>query len=96
MRVRFLRPAEDEYLQALQNYTSQSVALGVAFIDDLDHAVQLLTDYPQIGAPYEGDTRRLLLRRFHHSLVYELRPDEVVILAVPHHSQRPESWRKHI
>lgn len=96
MRVRFLRPAEEEYLEALRYYTSQSVDLGVAFLDDLDHAVELLAAHPQIGAPYDGDTRRLLLRRFHHSLVYDLRPDEVVILAVAHHSQRPDSWRKHL
>jgi len=42
LRVRFLRPAEAEYLEALRYYTSQSVDLGVAFLDDLDHAPALL------------------------------------------------------
>ena len=96
MRVRFLRPAEEEYLEALRYYGSQSFDLGVTFLNDRDHALDLRAAHPQIGAPYDGDTRRLLLRRFHHSLIYELKSDEVVILAVPHHSQRPESWRKHV
>ena len=93
MKVRFLRPAEDEYFAALQHYASQSTDLGAAFLDDLEHALELLAAHPQIGAPYDVDKRRLLLRRFHHSVIYELMPDEVVILAVPHQRQRPESWR---
>ena len=55
--------------------------------------MKLLATYPEIGAPYEGETRRLLLRRFHHSLVYSIKPDEVVIYAVPHQRQQPRSWR---
>ncbi|MDP2956394.1 MAG: type II toxin-antitoxin system RelE/ParE family toxin [Longimicrobiales bacterium] len=94
MKVKFLRPAEDEYLAALRYYASQSVDLGAAFLDDLDHALALLAAHPEIGAPYDVDKRRVLLRRFQHSVVYELTLDEVVIVAVPHQRQRPESWRE--
>ena len=96
MRVRFLSPAEREYLAALEYYTEQSTDLGAAFLDDLDHAVELLAQHPHIGAPYDGEIRRLLLRRFHHSAIYSVEAEEVVILAVQHQSRHPESWRKHL
>jgi plasmid stabilization system protein ParE len=54
----------------------------------------LLAAYPGIGAPYDVDKRRVLLRRFHHSVIYELTSDEVVVVAVPHQRQRPKSWRE--
>jgi plasmid stabilization system protein ParE len=93
LKVRFLRPAEHEYLQALQYYAAQASDLGAAFLDDLDHAVQLLAAHPEVGAPYEGETRRLLLRRFQYSLIYELEKDEVVVVALRHQRQQPRPWR---
>jgi plasmid stabilization system protein ParE len=96
LRVRFLTPAEREYLTDLQYYTAQAVELGGAFLDDIDHAVALLSEHPHIGAPFDGDVRRLLLRRFHHSLLYVVEADEVVVLAVQHQSRHPDSWRKNL
>jgi hypothetical protein len=40
------------------------------------------------------DIRRGLLRRFPYSVVYEVLPDEVIILAVAHTSRRPRFWIK--
>ncbi|MHB1195153.1 MAG: type II toxin-antitoxin system RelE/ParE family toxin [Longimicrobiales bacterium] len=94
MRVRFLRPAEEEVLATLRYYASQSVELGAAFVGDLDHAMALLAAHPEVGAPFDVDKRRLLLRRFPHSIIYEVGVDEVVVAAVPHQRQRPRSWRE--
>lgn len=94
MRVRFLRPAESEYLEALRYYATQSADLAGAFLDDLDHAVNLLSEYAEIGAPYDVDKRRVLLRRFHYSLIYQVELNEVVVVAVMHQSQQPRSWRQ--
>ncbi|NJD17724.1 MAG: type II toxin-antitoxin system RelE/ParE family toxin [Gemmatimonadetes bacterium] len=93
LRVRFLRPAEDEVLASLRYYASQSSELGAAFVEDLDHVVAILAAHPEAGAPFDVDKRRLLLRRFPHSVIYELSPDEVIVAAVPHQRQRPRSWK---
>ena len=86
MRVTFLSPAEREYLAAIEYYTEQSVDLAAAFLDDLDHAVALLGEHSHVGAPFDGEIRRLLLRRFHHSVIYSVEGEEVVIIAVQHQS----------
>jgi plasmid stabilization system protein ParE len=93
LKVRFLRPAQDEYLEALRYYTGQATDLGVSFLADLDHASQLLAELPSAGAPYDGETRRLLLRRFPYSLIYLIEA-EVLVIAVRHHRQQPVSWRE--
>jgi plasmid stabilization system protein ParE len=94
LKVHFLSPAEREYLKALRYYTARSPSIGAAFLDDLDHAVALLADHPNAGSPYDADTRRLLLKRFRHSLIYKVMHDEVVIVAVAHQSRQPKSWRE--
>ena len=96
MRVRFLRPAQDEYLEALRHYVAQAQDLGTAFLADLDHATGLLADLPSIGAPYDGDARRLLWSRFPYSLIYIIESEEVLVIAVRHHRQQPVSWRERI
>jgi len=45
LRVRFLRPAEEEVLAALRYYASQSLELGVAFVGDLDHQAAMALAY---------------------------------------------------
>ena len=93
MRVRFLSPAEREYLVALEYYTAQASDLGSAFLDDLDHAAALLGEHQHVGAVLDGEIRRLLLRRFPYSLIYAVEADEVVILGVQHQSRHPDlSW----
>jgi len=94
LRPLFLSPAEREYLEVLQYYSLQSVELGRAFIDDVEHALDLIELYPQIGAPFDGDKRRLLLRRFTYSLIYQERAEGVVVAAVRHNRQDPDSWRR--
>ena len=49
MKVRFLRPAEEEVLDALEYYGSKSLELSAAFVADLDHVVALLAAHPEIG-----------------------------------------------
>lgn len=90
MRVRFLSRPSTSISPPFSIYTAQAIDLGGSFLDDLDHAVALLGEHPRVGAPLDGEIRRLLLRRFHHSL----ETDEVVILAVQHQSRHPDSWRK--
>ncbi len=94
MKVRFLSPAQSEYLEALRFYAAQSLDLAHAFLDDMEHATSLLGEYPEIGALFDAGTRRLLLRRFDHSLIYAVAHDEIVVIAVHHSRQHPTSWKK--
>jgi plasmid stabilization system protein ParE len=92
LRPHFLSAAEREYVDTVRYYSSQSVELGRAFYRDVEHAVDLIEQFPQIGAPFDVDKRRLILRRFPYSLIYQERPSEIVIAAVRHHRQDPQPW----
>jgi len=93
MRVRILTPAREEFLESATFYEREAEGLGAEFIDAFEHAVQLLASNPHLGSHFEGSVRRKLLRRFPFQLIYEVTPDEVLVVAVAHLSRRPGYWR---
>lgn len=62
--VEIIQAAELELFKAAEFYGRQSAGLRAAVIDEFERVVGLIIDHPAIGAPYEADTRRVLLDRF--------------------------------
>jgi toxin ParE1/3/4 len=93
VKVRFLTPASEEFLEALDFYKEQAAGLGAEFFEDLEHATELISANPQIGAPYEENTRRILMRRFPFNVIYEVHTDHVLIVAVAHQRRKPGYWK---
>ena len=60
--------------------------------DELDRAVELISERPEAGAPYVANTRRVLLRRFPFFVVYRVLVERVQIVAVAHARRRPGYW----
>ena len=50
---RFLSPAEEEMTEAAVFYESSSAGLGSDFLDDVQRAIDRLSDYPRSGEPIE-------------------------------------------
>ncbi len=66
--------------------------LGLAFIAEFERAKDRLSSNPEIGALWRGSTRRLPLRRFPYNVVYQIRPQEVWVIALAHQRRRPGYW----
>lgn len=92
MRIRFLAPAREEFLSAITFYERQAPGLGAEFYEDMVHALETVASSPHSGAPFEGSTRRLLLRRFPYSLIYQPEGDSALVVAVAHQRRRPGYW----
>lgn len=94
MRVSLTTDAEYELIESALYYAREANAeLGQAFLSEFERSIELLLEHPKFGAVWRGATRRLPLRRFPYSLVYELREDEVRVLAVAHQRRRPGFWK---
>ncbi|CAN5338656.1 hypothetical protein BH24GEM3_BH24GEM3_16160 [soil metagenome] len=77
----------------MEHYDAEVPDLGAEFAEAVERVVQEITAYPELGSPYLAGTRRRLVRRFPFSVVYRLRPEEIVILAVAHQKRKPGYWR---
>ncbi len=90
--VRFLRPAEQEMLNAASFYELQSPGLGYDFLDKIDSAVCDIGAHTDRWPVVLYDIRRRLVHRFPYALLYRVDAEEVVILATMHLHKHPDYW----
>ena len=90
--VRKLKPAEADALKAAAWYDLQQPGLGDSFFDELDSALALLADNPQVYSVRFADVRCIRLRRFaSYGVFYMIVGGEIWVLAV-HHGARHPRW----
>jgi toxin ParE1/3/4 len=92
MLVRFHEAAEEELSTELGYLELRRKGLGRHFLNEVRHAVGLVAQFPESAEEIQAGIRRRVLRKFRYSLMYALEPECVLILAVAHHSRRPEYW----
>jgi plasmid stabilization system protein ParE len=95
-RARFIAPVRREFLAHVAYYTEISRDLGARFAAAVEATVVRAITFPLAGSAAAANTRRIFVREFPYALVY--RPDDngIVIIALAHHSQRPEYWRPRV
>jgi plasmid stabilization system protein ParE len=93
--VAFHPEALEEYLVSYGWYFERGVHLGAAFEAEVERSVRLISESPRRWPVYREKFRRVLVRRFPYSLIYEIKErGPVVVLAVAHGHRRPGYWRK--
>jgi len=95
MRVRWLPAAKAEADEASEWYAARDPDgdLRVRFVAELKRVGRLIGERPHAWTEVEPGVRRAVLRTFPFSLFFVVRPKEVLVLAVGHHSRRPGYWR---
>lgn len=63
--------------------------LGAEFIDEFERALALLCQQPALGPYWRNRRRRFPMRRFPFSIVYYTRGNELRVIALAHHRQKP-------
>src|SRR5947209_5776177 len=98
MRVRLLDDAEAETRKAARWYENKQPGLGADFLDTFADALATIESQPHAFSRIETlstprEIRRCVLHRFPYLVIYEIRTDEVIVLAVAHSGQRPNYWQ---
>jgi toxin ParE1/3/4 len=85
--------AEIEINEAADFYDLESPGLGNVFVDEVQRAVEIISQFPDAAPLIRGSVRKKLLAKFPYYLIYSVRPDELRLLAVAHQKRRPFYWR---
>lgn len=86
--------AADELRETARFYSEQAdQALGLAFIAEFERALNFLTHNPELGSIWRGTARRIPLRRFPYNLVYQIKQEELRVIALAHQRRRPGYWQ---
>jgi plasmid stabilization system protein ParE len=85
--------AEAEINEAADFYDLENPGLGNVFLDEVEHAIEAISRYPEVAPVVRNGMRKKHLMKFPYSLIYSVRSDEVRLLAVAHQKRRPFYWR---
>jgi plasmid stabilization system protein ParE len=96
-----LAEAEAEAQEAARWYEERQLGLGLEFLDSLTKALEAVENHPHYYPPLAvtrpaREVRRALLGRFPYKIIFEIRADEVLVLAVAHAKRRPNYWKKRL
>ncbi len=98
MKLRLLDAAKEEMRESARWYEDKRSGLGDEFLDAVHHALESIEDKPKrcakIDTAYpEREVRRCLLKRFPFAIVFEVMPEEILVVAVAHGKRKPQYWK---
>jgi hypothetical protein len=101
VRPRVLAEAEAELLSAMLFYEDRHEGLGQDFYDRVSETMMAIGRNPKRYPVYEGKSlsrifHRAPVERFPYIVVYQVRDDETLVVAVAHSSREPGYWEHRI
>jgi plasmid stabilization system protein ParE len=95
LRVAFSSAARRDLLEVEAWYRPRSSSALASFIRELNAALRFIADYPE-GAPlFLDDARGKTLSRFPYSVVYKIKRDRILVLAIVDERRKPGTYADH-
>lgn len=91
--VTFLEVAELELDEAVEYYNSEVSGLGLEFLEEVVSCLKRVSSYPEAWSICSSNIRRCLTRRFPYGILYQVRKEEILIVAVMHLHRKPTYWK---
>jgi len=86
--------AEDDLRDAAEFYRERADdRLSRSLLFEFRRSANLLLRHPRLGALWRNGRRRLVMDRFPYSIIYTISGEQIRILAIAHHSRKPNYWR---
>jgi hypothetical protein len=93
MEIVFLPVARVELADAISYYNSQSEGLGYEFAAEVKRTLERIVQYPDAWFKLSKRTHRCRTNRFPYGIIYQIRKEILLIVAVMHLSREPEAWK---
>ena len=94
--VRFHPEAEAEMNAAAAYYEAQQEDLGRRFLAAVQDAANRIQLNPLLYHIIEEDVRRCATRTFPYGVLFQIKPDKYVVIAVMHLHRDPDYWKTRI
>lgn len=93
MEIRLLKTAQYELDDGFIFYEDQVRGLGFEFLDEILNAFKRIKSNPKAWGLFSERTRRCLVNRFPYGIIYQIRENELLILAIAHMHRKPGYWK---
>ena len=96
MIIRFSSDADAELAEARQWYAHQREDLDLEFMDSVTEALTRVVRNPHVYPIVYRNLRRAVVRRFPFAIFFDIREDEIQVIAVYHSRRDPEDWQSRV
>jgi len=92
----FHKSASEELSNAVNYYEECEPGLGNDFLEEVYAAIKRILAYPEAWTKFSSRTRRCLVHRFPFSIIYLVKENEIIIIAIAHSHQKPNYWKQRL
>jgi len=96
MKVHILSCAEQEFGGTVDLYNSQRPGLGYEFAAEVKVTLGRIVSFPDAWPLYSSRARRCIMSRFPYGVLYQLRDDGILVIAVMHLRREPTRWKERL
>jgi toxin ParE2 len=96
MRIRFLEIAQIELNEAIEYYNHETPRLGEEFLAEVLNVLDRIGRFPEAWHPCSKRTRRCQSRRFPYGIIYQIRKEEILVVAIANLHRKPDYWKDRI
>lgn len=96
MRIEILSCAESEFVEAVQSYNQQCPGLGYELAAEAKVAFERIASFPRAWPTFSPRARRCIINRFPYGVLYQIRKDSILIVAIMHLKRDPVRWHDRI
>jgi len=96
MKIDFLEIAQIELDDAIEFYNYEAPGLGDAFLTEVLNALDRIGQFPEAWHPCSKRARSCQTRRFPYGIIYQIREQEILVVAVVNLHRNPDYWKDRI
>lgn len=96
MIYRLTEQAQAELEAAVAYYDEQSPGLGHEFAEEVHKTCAAFTAMPRAFPMLSRRARTAITDRFRHMVLFQIREDHVLVIAITHFRQHPDTWQKRL
>ena len=94
MNYSFHPEAKEEFFESINYFEECQKGLGLAFSKEVYSAIQRIIHFPSAWSKFSKNTRRCLTNRFPYGVIYQMKGEEIIIIAVMQLNREPRYWDK--
>ena len=88
--------ARQELEDAVAYYDNISRELGDTFLDEVERTITRMEKFPEAWPQLSKNARRCRTKGFPYGIVYTLRGQRILIVAVMHLQRKPNYWAERL
>jgi plasmid stabilization system protein ParE len=93
MKIEILSCAETEFAETVDYYNRQCPGLGFEFAAEIKASLARIAAFPKAWPVFSSRSRRCSLNRFPYGVLYQIRKDCLLIVAIMHMKRDPKRWQ---